>query len=599
MKLKPTKLKPKMEPQPYITRKQRTKRLRRIRSRISPVLISPLNSAPPQKSQGFYAFSVDSSPCLYFRDEVSCDSSRVTSKSSATKRKLRETEEIERIKDVPFRRITRSYYKQKENERKENEVEVSESSWVESKCGADCVVSEKRRSSKLKKRTEDSKEIQINEDSISVTKSEISSVQQNLSFGGANLENVSLEDKENDTISIISGVESCLSHRTNEKVKRTLETELSEISKHDTFSIDESIVEQKSKSLAALETDLACAENISYDDIIMECSSSHETAFSELQSEIFPESSSEIEFSDYTQSIFLDSGNEFSEKSIDDSPPSHTYSLLLDFRQQFSRSSVPLDMIRSSLIEAEYLQHSKFVKFEVEDDEESYQRLRERERRQLFLLDYVELYRSTTDYGGLILEQRLQMVHWIVEQSTAKEFQLETAFLGVSLLDRFLSKGFFKNKRSLQIVGIACLTLATRIEENQPYNSVRQKNFPIESSTYSRFEVVAMEWLVQEVLNFQCFLPTIHNFMWFYLKAARADAKVEKKARYLAKLALSGHEHLQYWPSTVAAGLVILASLESDQIESYQRVIEVHVRTKENDLRECMKTMEWLLQYVH
>ncbi|KAF2305676.1 hypothetical protein GH714_007461 [Hevea brasiliensis] len=426
-----------MEPQPYITRKQRTKRLRRIRSQISPVLISPLNSAPPQKSQG---------------------------------------------------------------------------------------------------------------------------------------------------------VESCLSHRTNEKVKRTLETELSEISKHDTFSIDESIVEQKSKSLAALETDLACAENISYDDIIMECSSSHETAFSELQSEIFPESSSEIEFSDYTQSIFLDSGNEFSEKSIDDSPPSRTYSLLLDFRQQFSRSSVPLDMIRSSLIEAEYLQHSKFVKFEVEDDEESYQRLRERERRQLFLHDYVELYRSTTDYGGLILEQRLQMVHWIVEQSTAKEFQLETAFLGVSLLDRFLSKGFFKNKRSLQIVGIACLTLATRIEENQPYNSVRQKNFPIESSTYSRFEVVAMEWLVQEVLNFQCFLPTIHNFMWFYLKAARADAKVEKKARYLAKLALSGHEHLQYWPSTVAAGLVILASLESDQIESYQRVIEVHVRTKENDLRECMKT---------
>ena len=43
-------------------------------------------------------------------------------------------------------------------------------------------------------------------------------------------------------------------------------------------------------------------------------------------------------------------------------------------------------------------------------------------------------------------------------------------FLGVNLLDRFLSKGFFKNKRVLQIVGIACISLATRIEENQPYN---------------------------------------------------------------------------------------------------------------------------------
>ncbi|KAF2316687.1 hypothetical protein GH714_042028 [Hevea brasiliensis] len=509
-------------------KKQRTKRPRRIRS---PVLIPHLNSAP-QRSRGLSAFSADSIPCFCLGDELSCDSSRVVVKSSASKRKSRETEGIERIEDVPFRRITRSYYKQKKSERKENEIEVSESSCVESNSGAD---SENKRSSKLKKRSVDSKEIPINEDFMSVTRSEISSVQQNLCSGSRILENVS-EDKENDTVSIASGAESCL---------------------------------------RVLEVDLACAERISYDDAATEYSSNHETAFSELQSETFLESSSDIEFSYYTPSSFLDTGSEFSEKSIDDSPPSHTYSLFLEFKQQFSRSSVALDIIRSLLIEAEYLEHSSFVKFEDEEDEESYQRLRERERRQLFLHDYVELYRSTTEYGGLILEQRLQMVHWIAEQSTANKFQHETMFLGVGLLDRFLSKGFFKNKRSLRIVGIACLTLATRIEENQLYNSLRQKNFTIENSAYSRFEVVAMEWLVQEVLNFQCFLPTIHNFMWFYLKAARADARVEKKARCLAKLALSDHEHLRYWPSTVAAGLVILASLESDQIECYQRVIEV------------------------
>jgi hypothetical protein len=56
------------------------------------------------------------------------------------------------------------------------------------------------------------------------------------------------------------------------------------------------------------------------------------------------------------------------------------------------------------------------------------------------------------------------------QQSTEGKLQQETTFLGVSLLDRFLSKGFFKDKRNLQIVGIACLTLATRMEENQPYN---------------------------------------------------------------------------------------------------------------------------------
>ena len=56
------------------------------------------------------------------------------------------------------------------------------------------------------------------------------------------------------------------------------------------------------------------------------------------------------------------------------------------------------------------------------------------------------------------------------QQCSAMELQPETLFLGVSLLDRFLSKGTFKNERTLVLVGIASLTLATRIEENQPYN---------------------------------------------------------------------------------------------------------------------------------
>ncbi len=47
--------------------------------------------------------------------------------------------------------------------------------------------------------------------------------------------------------------------------------------------------------------------------------------------------------------------------------------------------------------------------------------------------------------------------------------------------------------------------------------SVRQKNFYIGSNVYTRYEVVAMEWLIQEILNFQCFLPTIYNFLWYTL----------------------------------------------------------------------------------
>lgn len=59
------------------------------------------------------------------------------------------------------------------------------------------------------------------------------------------------------------------------------------------------------------------------------------------------------------------------------------------------------------------------MRFEDEDDEGSYQMLRERERRQVYLRDYVEDYCSTTEYGGLLLQERSHMIHWIIEVSLA------------------------------------------------------------------------------------------------------------------------------------------------------------------------------------
>ncbi|KAL9454128.1 hypothetical protein AB3S75_009686 [Citrus x aurantiifolia] len=551
---------------PFIKKKLRSKRFRLPRSKISPIVFSENKT-----TKSFSEFSVDSSSCSHFGDEVS---------SNIKKRQFEEViepnETTKKIQgDEPFRRITRSYYKrQKENETKAYEVEASESSCVLSNSGA----AFGEISCKFKK-------VEPNDNS----RSDISSFERN-----------QVCKDNNDVASISSGVESCSVAKLSEN-RAVEKLELSDISKNGgvdsnfIVSKSESVVEQETRS-SKFDSDLACTEQFSYENT-SQYSSSHENAVSELQFDIFPENS-DLCFSDYTPSIFFDSGSEFSERSTgDNSPPSLTYSLFHEFSKQFSRSSVPLDSRKCFLVQEEN-QPSTFVRFEDEEDEESYQRFRERERRQTFLYDYAEEYFSGTEYGDLIREQRSQMVHWIVEQCTAKELHQETMFLGVSLLDRFLSRGFFKIKRNLQIVGVACLALASRIEENQPYNGVRQKNFYIGNNVYSRCEVVAMEWLVQEVLNFQCFLPTIYNFLWFYLKAAKADAGVDKKAKYLAVLALSDHEHLSYWPSTVAAALVILALLESHQDTSYHRVIEIHVRTKDNDLPDCIKSLEWLVQYV-
>lgn len=61
----------------------------------------------------------------------------------------------------------------------------------------------------------------------------------------------------------------------------------------------------------------------------------------------------------------------------------------------------------------------------------------------------------------------------------------------------------------------------------------------------------------------------------FYLKAAKANPQVESNAKSLAIMALSDHSLLRYWPSTLAATLVVLACTQNNDHEAYTSVIEV------------------------
>ncbi|KAL3010728.1 hypothetical protein AAZX31_07G159900 [Glycine max] len=320
-------------------------------------------------------------------------------------------------------------------------------------------------------------------------------------------------------------------------------------------------------------TDLACSEDLCFsycddDGDESKYCSSQGTVFSEFHFEIFGECS-QAELSDYSPSLFVDSESQFLEGSVGETP-SPTHLLFLRYRKEFA-----------ALVSAPPVKNASNIEDAANvdwDDEDSYQMLRKRERKQGFVSNYGDRYFSTTEFGDIVIEQRALMVQWIVEQSCRRQLRQETVFLGVSLLDRFLSK--------LRI-----------LQSQQKPSNLGQKNFYIGSNVYGRCEVVATEWVVQEVLKFQCFQPTIYNFLQYYLKAANADAEVQKRVKYLAELALSGHEQLCYRPSTVAAALVILACLEVNQI-SYHKVIGIHVRSKDENLYECIENLEWVLRYL-
>ena len=85
--------------------------------------------------------------------------------------------------------------------------------------------------------------------------------------------------------------------------------------------------------------------------------------------------------------------------------------------------------------------------------------------------------------------------------------------------------------------------------------------FYIGSNAYSRSEVVAMEWLVQEVLKFQCYLPSMYNFLWYivssfvlcqiynwknwYIAASRSSRLELEKGTYIFLWWLMASVHLR------------------------------------------------------
>ncbi|KAL3824536.1 hypothetical protein ACJIZ3_020565 [Penstemon smallii] len=396
-----------------------------------------------------------------------------------------------------FRRLATRY--RSEISKFDEPLEVSENSCVESCSGANDV-----RELKLK-----SANVEETEAGGEVSKSEVSSAPPRFSLAEKDV--VRVRGNENSVLEIVR--DDVVSEYNNESLLES-----------DSVSVDNSAFY------------LACSEKFSNGAIIGDGDEEEsEQEKNSTSSGSFVEALFDLA---YTPSIGpYTSGSQFSEADEKCSP---CFLLFSQFKQQLCRSTVNLAASTDYCAFFEYtvtilmnsvsvwkILSKKFVNYKSnccirlsfslyllglvdEEVEKSYRMIMKRERGQVYLGDYAEEYCNTTDYGHLVIQQRLHKVNWIVEQATNRTFQTETIFLGVRFLDRFRAKGYFENMRDLQIAGIACLTLATRIKENQPYNCIRTETFYVGWAAYGWSEVVAIEWLVQEVLNFRCFLPTLY-----------------------------------------------------------------------------------------
>lgn len=178
------------------------------------------------------------------------------------------------------------------------------------------------------------------------------------------------------------------------------------------------------------------------------------------------------------------------------------------------------------------------------------------------------------------------LMEWLVEVADEYKLHSQTLYLGASYVDRFLSR-MSVTRSKLQLLGTAALYLAAKLEEIYP---PELKDFVyITDDTYSKRQVVKMEQVILQCLDFDLISPTTHTFLVRCLRAVEANETVEQLSHYLCELTLLWDEpFLKYLPSAIATSCVCIA-LHTLSQNAWPRALSHYSNYELSDIRDCIQ----------
>nr|QYW07117.1 cyclin B2-1 [Dimocarpus longan] len=188
------------------------------------------------------------------------------------------------------------------------------------------------------------------------------------------------------------------------------------------------------------------------------------------------------------------------------------------------------------------------------------------------------------------------LIDWLIEVHYKFELMEETLYLTVNLIDRFLAVQPLVRKK-LQLVGVTAMLLACKYEEVSV--PVVEDLILISDKAYSRQEVLDMEKLMINTLQFNFCVPTPYVFMRRFLKASQADKKdfvvtlkqLELLSFFMIELCLVEYEMLKFPPSLLAAAAIYTAQCTLSGFRQWSKTSEWHSSYSEEQLLECSRLM--------
>lgn len=155
-------------------------------------------------------------------------------------------------------------------------------------------------------------------------------------------------------------------------------------------------------------------------------------------------------------------------------------------------------------------------------------------------------------------KMRYILVDWLVEVADLKQFSRDTLYMTVGLVDLFLAKQVVLRK-SLQLLGIACMVIAARFSEAEVI-TIREAAW-LTDNTYRYEQVVRTMGQALCVARGRLRSSTHLDFVRMYIALTKVDFFVEEMMHYVSELVLLFMSVATSSPSLVAASVFYLTQL--------------------------------------
>ncbi|XP_047319300.1 G2/mitotic-specific cyclin S13-7-like isoform X2 [Impatiens glandulifera] len=201
--------------------------------------------------------------------------------------------------------------------------------------------------------------------------------------------------------------------------------------------------------------------------------------------------------------------------------------------------------------------------------------------------DYIDLQPEINE------KMRAVLVDWLVEVHQKFELTMETLYLTINIIDRYLSSKVTQRKE-LQLVGIGAMLMASKYEEIW---APEVNDFVcIADNAYTHKQVLVTEKRILERLEWNLTVATPYVFLVRFIKASGSDQDVENMAYFLAEMGIVNYSTVMFNPSLMAAAAVYVAQCTVVKKKKnggaiWDETLKVHTGFMECDLMECAKLL--------